>query len=100
MKATGITLIADWPQDALPQLRLDPYTAVAALARVPGARDEQVALGLAHVSPEVRRATVDALTRMKHPGASSRDGRSRLWCTALPGGISHEISAPISHCGI
>ncbi len=40
----GITLITDWPQDALPQLRLDPYTAVAALAHVGHIDDEALKL--------------------------------------------------------
>ncbi len=44
----GVQLITDWPQDALPALRLDPYTAVAALAHVGHIDDE--ALKLACVS--------------------------------------------------
>jgi HEAT repeat protein len=61
--------------DAVVELTADPKrreAAVAALARMPGARCDRVALGLAHASPEVRRATIDTLTRMKHPDASSR----------------------------
>ncbi len=61
--------------DAVVELTADPKrreTATDALARMPGARCDRVALGLAHASPEVRRATVEALTRMKHPDASSR----------------------------
>ncbi len=44
----GVRLIADWPQDALPSLKLDAYTAVAALAHVGHIDDE--ALKLACVS--------------------------------------------------
>ena len=61
--------------DAVVELTADPKRrerAVAALARMPGARCDRVALGLAHASPEVRRATIDTLTRMKHPDASAR----------------------------
>ncbi len=31
----GVTLLAEWPQDALPDIALDPYTAVAALTHDP-----------------------------------------------------------------
>jgi xanthine dehydrogenase accessory factor len=44
----GVQLITEWPQDALPVLKLDPYTAVAALAHVGHIDDE--ALKLACVS--------------------------------------------------
>ena len=40
----GIQLITDWPQDALPKLGLDPYTAVAALAHVGHIDDEALKL--------------------------------------------------------
>ena len=40
----GVTLITDWPQDALPKLKLDPYTAVAALAHVGHIDDEALKL--------------------------------------------------------
>ena len=40
----GIQLITDWPQDALPKLKLDPYTAVAALAHVGHIDDEALKL--------------------------------------------------------
>ena len=40
----GIELITDWPQDALPKLGLDPYTAVAALAHVGHIDDEALKL--------------------------------------------------------
>ena len=40
----GVELIADWPQDALPRLGLDPYTAVAALAHVGHIDDEALKL--------------------------------------------------------
>jgi HEAT repeat protein len=45
-------------------------TAVAALARLPIRRVTDVASGLAHASPSVRRATVDALSRMRHTDAT------------------------------
>ena len=40
----GIELITEWPQDALPKLGLDPYTAVAALAHVGHIDDEALQL--------------------------------------------------------
>jgi xanthine dehydrogenase accessory factor len=40
----GVTLVTEWPQDALPQLGLDPYTAVAALAHVGHIDDEALKL--------------------------------------------------------
>lgn len=40
----GVELITDWPQDALPKLKLDPYTAVAALAHVGHIDDEALKL--------------------------------------------------------
>jgi xanthine dehydrogenase accessory factor len=43
------TLVTDWPQDALPRLGLDPYTAVATLSHVGHIDDE--ALKLAVKSP-------------------------------------------------
>ena len=45
-------------------------SAVAALARLPVRRVSDVASGLAHASPSVRRATVDALSRMRHTDAT------------------------------
>ena len=39
----GVTLVTEWPEDALPRLGLDPYTAVAALAHV-GNIDDQALL--------------------------------------------------------
>ncbi len=59
--------------DALVDLTADPRqreTAVATLARVPVAHLDRVAGGLKHPAPDVRRATVDVLTRMKHAGAA------------------------------
>jgi xanthine dehydrogenase accessory factor len=41
----GVQLITEWPQDALPVLGLDPYTAVAALAHVGHIDDEALKLG-------------------------------------------------------
>ena len=45
-------------------------SSVAALARLPVRRASDVAGGLAHASPSVRRATVDALSRMRHTDAT------------------------------
>lgn len=42
----GITLHAEWPQDVLPKIGLDPYTAVVALAHVGHIDDEALKLGL------------------------------------------------------
>jgi xanthine dehydrogenase accessory factor len=42
----GIELVADWPQDALPMLGLDPYTAVAALSHVGHIDDEALKLAV------------------------------------------------------
>ena len=42
----GITLHADWPQDVLPKIGLDPYTAVVALAHVGHIDDEALKLAL------------------------------------------------------
>src|SRR6185436_6515079 len=43
---------------------------ISALAGLPPRRIAAVAEGLRHPSPEVRRATIEALSRMKHPDAS------------------------------
>jgi HEAT repeat protein len=45
-------------------------TLVASLAGLPQRRIDDVARGLRHPSPDVRRATIEALSRMKHPRAS------------------------------
>jgi len=42
----GITLHAEWPQDVLPRIGLDPYTAVVALAHVGHIDDEALKLAL------------------------------------------------------
>ena len=42
----GIDLVTDWPQDALPKIGLDRYTAVAALAHVGHIDDEALKLAL------------------------------------------------------
>ena len=44
---------------------------VTALARLPIPRVSAVAEGLAHPHPDVRRATIDILARMRHPDASA-----------------------------
>ena len=41
-----VRLITDWPQDALPALGLDPYTAVAALSHVGHIDDEALKLAV------------------------------------------------------
>ena len=45
--------------------------AISALARLPPSRVPAVAAGLAHVQPQVRRAIIDVLARMRHPDASA-----------------------------
>lgn len=42
----GVNLVTDWPQDALPRLGLDPYTAVVALAHVGHIDDEALKLAV------------------------------------------------------
>lgn len=42
----GITIHAEWPQDVLPKIGLDPYTAVVALAHVGHIDDEALTLAL------------------------------------------------------
>jgi xanthine dehydrogenase accessory factor len=42
----GVTLVTDWPQDALPTLGLDPYTAMAALSHVGHIDDEALKLAV------------------------------------------------------
>ncbi len=42
----GVRVMAEWPQDAIPQLGLDPYTAVAVLAHVSHIDDEALKLAL------------------------------------------------------
>lgn len=42
----GITIHAEWPQDVLPKIGLDPYTAVVALAHVGHIDDEALKLAL------------------------------------------------------
>jgi xanthine dehydrogenase accessory factor len=43
----GIRLDTDWPQDAIPKIGLDPYSAVVALAHVGHIDDEALKLPLA-----------------------------------------------------
>ena len=43
----GVTLVTEWPQDALPRLGLDPYTALAALSHVGHIDDEALMLAVA-----------------------------------------------------
>lgn len=42
----GTTLVTEWPEDALPKLGLDPYTAVAALAHVGHIDDQALKLAV------------------------------------------------------
>jgi xanthine dehydrogenase accessory factor len=42
----GVTIHAEWPQDVLPKIGLDPYTAVVALAHVGHIDDEALKLAL------------------------------------------------------
>lgn len=61
--------------DALVDLTADQRRrerAVGTLARVPVAHLDRVARGLLHGSPDVRRAVVDALARMRHADAALR----------------------------
>jgi HEAT repeat protein len=61
--------------DALIDLTADATrrsAALDALARVPAGRVDQMARGLTHPAANVRRSTIEALTRMKHPDASAR----------------------------
>ena len=44
---------------------------ITALARLPPARVPALAEGLTHLQPEVRRAPIDVLARMRHPDASA-----------------------------
>ena len=46
--------------------------AMAALARIPAERIERVGRGLGHPAERVRRQTIEALIRIKHPEASAR----------------------------
>ena len=43
----GVTLVTQWPEDALPKLGLDPYTVVAALAHVGHIDDQALKLAVA-----------------------------------------------------
>lgn len=42
----GVTLVPEWPQDALPRIGLDPYTALVVLAHVAHIDDEALKLAL------------------------------------------------------
>lgn len=42
----GVTLLAEWPQDALPRIGLDPYTAVVVVAHVSQIDDEALKIAL------------------------------------------------------
>jgi HEAT repeat protein len=55
---------------ALTSERAKRGMAIASLARLPAGRIGDVAGGLEHPSPDVRRATIEALSRMKRPEAS------------------------------
>jgi HEAT repeat protein len=78
----GIARIARGPRagwmeavDALVDLTAETTrrsAAIDALVRVPAGRVDRVARGLGHPMINVRRATIETLTRMKHPDASAR----------------------------
>lgn len=66
-----------WPDavDALLDLTSEATrrdAAVTALARLPASRIDRVARGLRHAAADVRRAAIDALSRMKDTTASAR----------------------------
>ena len=42
----GVELLADWPDDALPRLKLDPYTAIALLTHDPKIDDQALVAAL------------------------------------------------------
>ncbi len=42
----GVSVVAEWPQDAIPKLGLDPYTALAVLAHVSHIDDEALKVAL------------------------------------------------------
>ena len=61
--------------DAMVDLTADAgrrAAALDALSRVPAARLDRISQGLVHPIRTVRRSTIEALTRMKHPAASRR----------------------------
>jgi HEAT repeat protein len=65
---------ADAAVDALIAATAEPgrrETAVTALARLPESRITRISEGLSQPSAAVRRATIDALGRMRHPAASA-----------------------------
>ena len=65
---------ADAAVDALVAATAEPRrrdTAITALARLPESRIARIAEGLSQPDPAVRRATIEALARMRHPAASS-----------------------------
>ena len=55
---------------ALTAERAKRETVIASLAALPSRRIGDVASGLGHASPDVRRATIEALGRMRQPDAS------------------------------
>lgn len=67
----GVRLLAEWPEDCLPALRLDPFTAVAALTHDPkiddGALTAALAAGCFYVgalgSPKTHAKRVERLTK-------------------------------------
>ena len=42
----GVTILADWPDDVLPRLKLDPYTAIALLTHDPKIDDQALVAAL------------------------------------------------------
>jgi HEAT repeat protein len=60
--------------EALIALTAEPTrreTVISSLAGLPSRQIDKVAAGLRHPSPDVRRATIEALSRMRHPQASA-----------------------------
>lgn len=91
----GVALVTDWPQDALPRMRLDPYTAVAALSHVGHIDDEALKLAVASECFYIgalgsRRNHEKRIERLKAAGVSDA-GIARIRC---PIGLDIGASTP------
>ncbi|WP_018698836.1 XdhC family protein [Amorphus coralli] len=82
----GVTLHAEWPQDVLPGIALDPYTAVAALTHDPKIDDPALTEALASGC-----FYVGALGSRKTHGKR----RERLAALGVPEAALDRIAAPI-----
>ncbi|MDQ0316576.1 XdhC family protein [Amorphus orientalis] len=82
----GVNLVAEWPQDALPQVGLDPYTAVAALTHDPKVDDPALQAAL-----DAGCFYVGALGSRKTHGKR----RERLTELGIAGEDIDRIAAPI-----